>query len=127
VVIPILNLKILFFPLRCFVREKQLIGICQRDNSSHYDHIAKEATSIQSDISSFYAEYIAQTFPLSSYTFDVVRWRKDRVKLVDFNPFGEVTDGIFFNWDELNNSNFRQVIDFPDPKPFSSCSTDTVP
>ena len=50
------------------------------------------------------------TFPLPSYTFDVVRWRKDRVRLVDFNPFGEVTDGIFFSWEELLNNNFRSVV-----------------
>ncbi len=56
---------------------------------------------------SCYQEYIAGRFLLASYTFDVVRLKKDRVKLVDFNPFGEVTDGIFFHWDELLNNNFR--------------------
>jgi hypothetical protein len=54
-----------------------------------------------------YQEYISASFPLPSYTFDVVRLKKDRVRLVDFNPFGEVTDGIFFQWDELRNNQFR--------------------
>jgi hypothetical protein len=30
------------------------VGICQRDNSTHHEHIAKESTSIRSDILSFY-------------------------------------------------------------------------
>ena len=62
------------------------------------------------NIDLWHQEYIAATFPLPSYTFDVVRWRKDRVRLVDFNPFGEVTDGIFFSWEELLNNNFRSVV-----------------
>ncbi len=40
--------------VRCFVRDNQLVGICQRDNSTHHEHIAKESTSIRSDILSFY-------------------------------------------------------------------------
>jgi hypothetical protein len=36
------------------VRDNRLVGICQRDNSTHHEHIAKESTSIRSDILSFY-------------------------------------------------------------------------
>jgi hypothetical protein len=43
-----------FFAARCFVRDHRLVGICQRDNSTHHEHIAKESTSIRSDILSFY-------------------------------------------------------------------------
>ena len=28
-----------------------------------------------------------------------------KVHLVDFNPFGSVTDSLLFSWDELENSN----------------------
>ncbi len=31
--------------------------------------------------------------------FDVVRYLKDRVRLVDFNPFGPTTDSLLFDWD----------------------------
>jgi hypothetical protein len=46
--------KLPFFAVRCFVRDNELVGICQRDNSTHHEHIAKESTSIRSDILSFY-------------------------------------------------------------------------
>ena len=33
--------------------------------------------------------------------FDVYRLRQNKVYLVDFNPYGPVTDGLLFSWDEL--------------------------
>ena len=33
--------------------------------------------------------------------FDIIRKRKDVVRLVDFNPFGPTTDSLLFDWDEL--------------------------
>jgi hypothetical protein len=38
---------------------------------------------------------------LLDYVFDVVRFRKDKVKLVDFNPFGKTTDPILFDWSDI--------------------------
>ncbi len=37
--------------------------------------------------------------------FDVVRFKKSLVKLVDFNPFGQTTDSILFEWSELQEVN----------------------
>ena len=40
----------------------------------------------------------------SSDVFDVYRPAKDHVLLLDFNPFGERTDGLLFSWSELQQS-----------------------
>lgn len=50
---------------------------------------------------SFFCEHIKNRFDSRDFVFDVVRTRKDRVKLVDFNPFGLTTDSILFSWQEL--------------------------
>lgn len=40
-------------------------------------------------------------FLLPADVFDVYRPAKDHVVLLDFNPFGETTDGLLFTWSEL--------------------------
>ncbi|XP_042907499.1 translation initiation factor eIF2 assembly protein isoform X2 [Parasteatoda tepidariorum] len=35
--------------------------------------------------------------------YDVYRKKKDKVILIDFNPFGKVTDSLLFTWEELNS------------------------
>ncbi|XP_023334114.1 cell division cycle protein 123 homolog [Eurytemora carolleeae] len=89
---------------RCFVKEEELIAICQRDNSNYYDHIAIQQESIKQDIISFFREHIKNKFPSADFVFDVIRTKKDKVILVDFNPFGETTEALFFSWDELRDS-----------------------
>ena len=86
---------------RCFVRDGHLIALSQRDNTNYYDHISHQKSSIITDIATFFREFIHDKFPLKSFVFDVLRPGKDQVKLVDFNPFGVTTDGLFFEWDEL--------------------------
>lgn len=86
---------------RCFVYDGRLVGVSQRDVTTYFDHLAADQTNILGDIRSFFLEYIEARFPLSNYTFDVVRSAKDRVKLVDFAPWGGVTDPLLFDWAEL--------------------------
>jgi len=86
---------------RCFVKNGDLIGISQRDTASYYAHMEKDKHSIKQDISSFYREHIQDEFPSSSFVFDVTRPAKDKVILLDFNPFGETTDSLLFQWGEL--------------------------
>lgn len=44
------------------------------------------------------------TFFLSfSVVFDVYRDSRGKIWLIDFNPFGEVTDSLLFTWDELTS------------------------
>ena len=79
----------------------------QRDGTNHYAHIAAERRSIVGDITSFFEEFVAAApgLSLQDFVMDVVRFGKDRVKLVDLNPFGEgVTDPVLFTWDELSGT-----------------------
>ncbi|KAK2170698.1 hypothetical protein LSH36_1g18071 [Paralvinella palmiformis] len=93
---------------RCFVSNNTLIGkcndspcICQRQHTSHFPAIHSDKRSICDDIEVFFVDNIQSKFPLSSYVFDVYRLRQNKVYLVDFNPYGPVTDGLLFSWDEL--------------------------
>ncbi|GFR69727.1 cell division cycle protein 123 homolog [Elysia marginata] len=86
---------------RCFVKDNQLIGICQRNSTKFYPYIKREKSLIVEDISRFFRTKISGRFPQPSYVFDVTRPRQGSTTLVDFNPFGEVTDGVLFSWDEL--------------------------
>ena len=88
---------------RCFVRDGSLVGACQRDTASHYIHMAREEDSVRRDLVTFFREQIKDKFPLSNYVFDVTRPGKDRVILVDFNPFGNPTDTLLFDsWEDIN-------------------------
>jgi len=87
---------------RCFVHQNTLIGICQRNSSKFYSHIAEEKSAILEDIVTFFDTSISTKFPASNYVFDVVRSRKGKVMLVDFNPYGIVTDSLMYTWDDLD-------------------------
>lgn len=92
------------YEFRCFVRDKELVGISQRDVSQSYSCIGGDHNNIRSDIISFWRENIENRFPLQNYVFDVYRPAKDRVLLLDFNPFGETTDSLLFSWSEMRQS-----------------------
>ena len=106
---------------RCFVKNKGLYTVCQRDTTHYYNHIKEEKDSIKRDIQTFFNEYIKcklidsdvdiENFSLSSHSnfvFDIIRKRKDVVRLVDFNPFGPTTDSLLFDWDELKGEHALQ-------------------
>ena len=38
--------------------------------------------------------------------------QKRTIKIVDFNPFGKVTDSLLFSWEELFDTNWSDHIDF---------------
>jgi len=86
---------------RCFVRNKKLVGICQRQTTKLYPNILQEKAAIVHDICQFHKNKISQTFSGISYVFDVIRKSQGNVKLVDFNPCGVVTDSLLFTWDEI--------------------------
>jgi len=85
---------------RCFVRNKNLVAISQRDDSQFHPFIGPNKEDIIKDITSFYKEQILPKFPLDSYVMDVYRSKKDSVYLIDFNPYGITTDAILFDWNE---------------------------
>ncbi|XP_076861446.1 translation initiation factor eIF2 assembly protein isoform X2 [Brachyhypopomus gauderio] len=90
---------------RCFVKENKLIGISQRDYTQYYQHISKQETSISSSILQFFKDTIQHQFPDEDFVLDVYRDSVGRVWLIDFNPFGEVTDSLLFTWEELMSEN----------------------
>ncbi|KAI0215240.1 cell division cycle 123 [Lamellibrachia satsuma] len=89
---------------RCFVKNNKLIGICQRHHSSFYSFISTDKEDIITDIKTFYWDKINERFPDCDYVFDVYRKKKEKVYLVDFNPFGSVTDSLLFDWQELKTN-----------------------
>ncbi|XP_054000330.1 cell division cycle protein 123 homolog [Hylaeus anthracinus] len=89
---------------RCFVIDNELIAISQRDISQYHSYNESEKYNIQIDIKSLFMERIKDRFPLSNYSFDVIRYKKDKVKIVDFGPLDEsATKGTLFTYEELQN------------------------
>lgn len=88
---------------RCFVKKGNIIAISQRDTASHYPHIAQNYDEIHSKIKDFFHKKISGKFPDNNYVFDMYFKSNNVIKLVDFNPFGEITDPLLFTWDELSH------------------------
>ncbi|XP_004712715.1 cell division cycle protein 123 homolog [Echinops telfairi] len=86
---------------RCFVKENKLIGISQRDYTQYYDHIFKQKEEICRCIQDFFKKHIQYKFLDEDFVFDIYRDSRGKVWLIDFNPFGEVTDSLLFTWEEL--------------------------
>ncbi|XP_053107322.1 cell division cycle protein 123 homolog isoform X4 [Hemicordylus capensis] len=92
---------------RCFVKENKLIGISQRDYTQYYEHISKQKEEICRCIQEFFKKHIQYKFFDEDFVFDVYRDSMGRVWLIDFNPFGEVTDSLLFTWEELSGNSLK--------------------
>lgn len=89
---------------RCFVMDNELVGISQRDISQYHSYNESEKYNIQTDIRSLFQERIRDRYPLTNYSFDVIRFKKDKVKIVDFGQMDEsVTKGTLFTYEELRD------------------------
>jgi len=86
---------------RCFVKEHKLIGISQRHITTCFGYLVENKDQIQRGIQNFFNRMVKSVFPESSYTFDVYIDSQQSCYIVDFNPFGELTDSMLFSWDEL--------------------------
>ncbi|KAL4735976.1 cell division cycle protein [Aspergillus similis] len=86
---------------RCFVRNKILLCICQRDQN-HFDFLFDLRDTLRSRIQSFFDEKLKDSFPDSSFVFDVyIPAPHQRVWLIDINPWAERTDPLLFSWLEI--------------------------
>jgi len=86
---------------RCFVRNRKLIGITQRD-LNHFDFLFDLQERLQSKIQEFFDVRLRDTFPDDNFVFDVyVPTPYERVWLVDVNPWAPRTDPLLFSWLEL--------------------------
>uniref|UniRef100_A0A5K3FJ20 Cell division cycle protein 123 homolog n=1 Tax=Mesocestoides corti TaxID=53468 RepID=A0A5K3FJ20_MESCO len=91
---------------RCFIRSKRLYAICQRNYDSYFVFIEVHQENIKCLISEFFETVVKDKFPLNDYVMDVYIKNEFKssmsVKLLDFNVFGLPTDGLLFEWTELN-------------------------
>jgi hypothetical protein len=86
---------------RCFVRNRRLIALCQRD-LNHFDFLFDMQDKLRDTIQDFFDAKLRDTFPDPNFTFDVyVPPPHDRVWVVDFNPWAVRTDPLVFSWMEL--------------------------
>lgn len=94
---------------RCFVRDRQLIALCQRD-LNHFDFLFNMQDKLRQTIQDFFDSKLRDTFPDPNFTFDVyVPPPHDRVWVVDFNPWAMRTDPLLFSWMELLTMDVPEV------------------
>ncbi|KAJ5669321.1 Cell division cycle protein [Penicillium macrosclerotiorum] len=86
---------------RCFVRNRVLLCICQRDQN-HFDFLFGMRDMLRSRIQSFFDEKLRDTFPDPNFVFDVyIPAPHQRVWLIDINPWAQRTDPLLFSWLEI--------------------------
>jgi hypothetical protein len=125
---PVLVLRAFFSPLpslefRCFVKDRTLIGITQRD-LNHYAFLLDIKGEISARVQELFNRKLRFTFPEASFAFDVYIPEADyndddsddgrgsrlgRARLIDINPWAPHTDTLLFGWGEL--------LDIQVPKP----------
>ena len=86
---------------RCFVRNRKLIALCQRD-LNHFNFLFEMQHKLLNTIREFFEIRLQNTFPDPNFTFDVyVPPPHAKVWLVDVNPWAPRTDPLLFGWLEL--------------------------
>ncbi|KAI9303859.1 D123-domain-containing protein [Cunninghamella echinulata] len=86
---------------RCFVKNRELIGITQRD-MVYYDFLPTISEELETKIYEFFEDYIRDGFGGDKYVFDIyVQQDRQKVWLLDFNPFSTTTDSLLYDWEEL--------------------------
>ncbi|KAJ6142029.1 hypothetical protein N7497_011128 [Penicillium chrysogenum] len=86
---------------RCFVRNRVLLCITQRDQN-HFEFLFPMRDMLRSRIQSFFDEKLKNTFPESNFVFDVyIPAPHQRVWLIDINPWAQRTDPLLYSWLEI--------------------------
>jgi D123 len=86
---------------RCFVKQRRVIGICQRD-LNHFDFLFPLKEHLRDTIQAYFDKTLKSTFPDGSFVFDVyLPDPYDKVRLMDINPWAPRTDPLLFSWLEL--------------------------
>jgi len=89
------------FEFRCFVKNRTIVGISQRD-IRHFDYSSDLLDELQGHIQDFFDEKLKAAFPHPNFVFDVyLPEPHDRVRLIDINPWAPRTDPLLFSWLEL--------------------------
>ena len=90
---------------RCFVRQHRLVALTQRHTDQYFDHIVQDRDDLLFMVQEFFTEVVQHQYAdgaIPNYVMDVYIDRQDRVWIVDFNIWGDRTDALLFEWDELN-------------------------
>lgn len=103
---------------RCFVRDRQVVGICQRD-LNHFDFLFPLAEKIRHTVMEYYERVLKDTFPDPDLVFDIYLPNPyEKVRLMDINPWAPRTDPLLFSWLELLTLAIPPpLLGFPDSKP----------
>ncbi|KAK4253723.1 hypothetical protein QN277_010362 [Acacia crassicarpa] len=94
---------------RCFVRGKKLIGISQREVTTFYPALLEKKNDLLLLMQDFFNNKVRYVFESENYTFDVYITIDERIKILDFNPWGGFTLPLLFAWEELD-----QILDDED-------------
>lgn len=86
---------------RCFVKDRQIVGITQRD-MNYYEFLEPLREKFLDEIEAFFQDVLQTSFSESSFVFDVYVPRPfNRVWLIDINPWAAKTDTLLFSWSQL--------------------------
>ncbi|GAV69832.1 D123 domain-containing protein [Cephalotus follicularis] len=89
---------------RCFVRGQQLVGISQREVTTFYPVLLEKKNILQALIQEFFEKNVRLKFESKDYTYDVYITKDERVRVLDFNPWGAFTLALLFTWEELEQN-----------------------
>ncbi|KAK6349688.1 hypothetical protein TWF696_005967 [Orbilia brochopaga] len=91
---------------RCFVKDRKLVGVTQRD-MNHYKFLEDGRDEFLRLIKEFFEKHLEKTFPDPNFVFDVYIPKTlvtdSRVWLMDINPYAIRTDPLTFSWTEILN------------------------
>ncbi|XP_050231647.1 uncharacterized protein LOC126680554 [Mercurialis annua] len=93
---------------RCFVSGHQLVGISQREVTTFYPVLVENKVDLQMLIEDFFFDFVRMKFESENYTFDVYVTKDERVRIMDFNPWGAFTLPLLFTWEELEQNVRRE-------------------
>ena len=86
---------------RCFVRDKRLIAITQRE-MNHFDFLFDLREKFKAIIEDFLEDHLLPNFSDPNFAFDVyIPPPHKKVWLIDINPWAQRTDPLLFSWLEL--------------------------
>ncbi|KAJ0080772.1 hypothetical protein Patl1_11218 [Pistacia atlantica] len=89
---------------RCFVWGQCLVGISQREVTTFYPVLCEKKDDLKALIQEFFYNNVREKFELENYTFDVYVTEDERVKVLDFNPWGAFTLPLLFTWEEMEQN-----------------------
>ncbi len=87
---------------RCYVHNNNLIAISQY--YCEMTNVYNNPENVTGLIGDFF-ENLKQKVNIESYVFDVHIDTKEKIELIELNPYNHTTDPCLFTWDELDNLN----------------------